>query len=160
MLNKLQKLSVKADGRYAKEPELQFIELYLASFNDRVSAYKKVQDTEGDLVEAVYHRLIKANPQFFSRGGQDYTPKWRSDTLRVVRFATMALLYDDEELYKEKFLYWFQTLMYAFATQDACSQTYAVMQEEARTMLPPQTAKLFCPILELTRTILGRVSDG
>lgn len=158
MLHKLQTLSIKADGRYAKDSELQFIEEYLRNFQERLTAYRKVQDSATDLVDLVYQRLLAKNPQFFHRSGQDYTPKWRSDTLRVVKFAAMALLYDDPDLYKERFLYWFQTLMYAFGTQDACNQTYALMQEVVKEILPPTSAQLFSPILELTRTLLAKVS--
>lgn len=158
MLNKLQALTVKADGRYAKEQELQFIEAYLHSFPDRLLAYRKIQDSETDIVNEVYQRLQKQSPQFFQRGGQDYTPKWRSDTLRVLRFTAMAMLYDDADLYKERFLYWFQTIMSAFSLQEACNQTYTVMQEVVKDMLPPTTANLFCPFLELTRTVLAKLT--
>jgi hypothetical protein len=157
MLSRLQRLSIKADGRYARDGELQFIEDYVRSWSNRVFAYDQLRESTPDLVEMVYERLLKQNPQFFQRGGQDYTSKWRTDTLRVMRFAAMAMLYDDVELYKEKFLYWFQTLMMAFASQDNCNQTYALMQEVVREKLPTPVSTLFCPVLEETRSILGQI---
>lgn len=158
MLNKLQKLSIKADGRYAKDAELQFIETYFSSWSNRLFAYEQLRESTPDLVEMVYERLLKQNQQFFQRGEQDYTTKWRTDTLRVMRFASMAMLYDDDELYKEKFLYWFQTLMMAFASQESCNQTYALMQEVVREKLPTPVSILFCPFLEVTRSMLGRIT--
>jgi hypothetical protein len=155
MLGKLQELSVKADARYASDAELEFIQSYVDSFNLRLAAYQKIQALERDMVETVYQRLLQKNPQFFQMGRQDYTPKWRQDTTRVLRFAAMAMLYDDAELYKRQFLYWFQTLMLAFGTQEHCNQTYGVMQEVVREMLPREYANLFYPFLEVTRTVLG-----
>lgn len=155
MLHKLHQLSIKADARYAKDAELEFIDSYINSFNIRLAAYQKIQSVEREIVDAVYQRLLQNNPQFFDKGGQDYTRKWRQDTTRVLRFAAMALLYDDVDLYKDRFLYWFQTLMYAFNTQENCNQTYTVMKEVVKEMLPTAHANLFCPFLEVTRTVLS-----
>ncbi len=155
MLGKLQELSVKADARYASDAELQFIESYVDSFKSRLAAYEKIRDLERQLVEAVYQRLLHSDPQFFRKGGQDYTPKWRQDTTRTLRFSAMALLYDDVNLYKRQFLYWFQTIMSAFGVQDSCNRTYAVMQEVVKEMLPQEYATLYCPVLEVTRTMLS-----
>jgi hypothetical protein len=93
----------------------------------------------------------------FRGGNADLTTKWKRDTIRVLRYSAIALLLDDPDTLRERFLFWFRTIMKAFGAERSCNLTYSVMQEVVRQILTPPQANLFCPILETNRQILGAV---
>lgn len=155
MLSQLQALSTDCDGRYASDAELQFMEDYLHSFDQRLQAYLALQAAESVLIREVESQLKAKDPYLLMRGVENFANKWRADTIRVLRISALAMLIDDPERHKERLLYWFQTLMRAFKTQRSCDATYRLLQESVRRHLSPQEADLICPILELNRVMLG-----
>ncbi|SRR5579883_805403 len=156
MLSQLRQLTSDTDGRYASDEELQFLSDYILSFSLRMQTYHTLQSAETTIVQQVEETLRSRNPEFFHRGSDDITVKWRRDTVRVLRYSAVAMLIDDPETLRERFLYWFQTIMKAFSAQKSCNMTYAVMQEVVKQKLPPVQASLFCPILEINRQILSK----
>jgi len=155
MLTQLRQLSLAADGRYLRDEEMQFMESYLASFELRLGAYRKIQAAEAQIVGEVEAKLRALDPYLLMRGVEDFRNKWRADTVRVLCLSALAMLLDDEQRYKERFLYWFQTLMRAFRTQRSCEATYRFLQEVIAKYLTPAEFALIQPILETNRTLLG-----
>lgn len=155
MLSQLHKLSVEADGRYATDPELSFLQSYLQTVRIRLSAYQKIQAAEGEIVQQVLHKINAIDPSLLQQGAVDLTPKWQRDTARVLRYAALALLIDDPDQFKEKMLLWFQTIMRAFGAQRSCNATYLLMQDVMQQYLTPAEAQIFLPILELSRRTLA-----
>lgn len=158
MLTQLRQLSLKADGRYATDSELAFMETYLASFERRLAIYQTLQAKEAQIIAEVEAHLKAQDPHLMMRGIEDFSTKWKADTVRVYRLTAMAMLVDDVERYKERFLFWFQTLMRAFKTQKSCEATYRLLQESVRNHLSDAEAALVCPILEINREMLGLAS--
>jgi len=157
MLSKLQQLGTNANGRYASDDELQFIDTYIASFDSRVAAYHCIKEMEKKIVERVLIKLQNNYPQVLFPKGQDLQDKWKQDSLRVFRYSAMTVLLDDTELLRQEFLYWFQSIMQAFGAEDACNITYLLMQDVVKELLPQNISDLLCPILELNRNLLGAV---
>lgn len=155
MLSKLQQLGTDADGRYASDTELQFMDTYITSFDSRVEAYRCIKASETAIVEAVLAKMQASYPKLLLPKGEDMQGKWKQDTLRVLRHSAMTVLLDDPELLRQQFLYWFQTIMQAFGAQEACNITYLVMQNVVKDLLPKNIADLLCPILEINRDLLG-----
>jgi hypothetical protein len=155
MLSKLNQLGTQIDGRYASDSELQFVDNYISSFDKRIAAYQTIKSFEKDIVEAVLTRLQTSHPDILLPKGENLQAKWRQDTYRVLRHSAMTVLVDDPELLKQQFLYWFQTIMQAFGAQQACDVTYRIMQDVVREMLPADIADILCPILEVSREMLG-----
>ncbi|MEN9202207.1 MAG: hypothetical protein Q6K80_07195 [Thermostichus sp. DG_1_6_bins_120] len=155
MLTRLRELSIAADGRYLRDEEMQFMETYLASFDLRLSAYHKIQNAEAEIIRDVERKMRALDPYLLMRGVEDFSNKWKADTVRVLRLSALAMLLDDEQRYKERFLYWFQTLMRAFRTQRSCEATYRFLQEVLANYLSYDELSLLKPILETNRTLLG-----
>lgn len=155
MLSQLEHLSIATDGRYATDRELMFLQTYLKSARTRFSAYQHLQKAEVAIVNQVYQKIKETDPTLLTSGSMDMSAKWKRDTVRVIRYAAVALLLDDAETYRERFLMWFQTIMQSFRAERSCDVTYTIMQDVVRQHLPPQEAELFLPILELSRSMLG-----
>ncbi len=155
MLSQLDKLSRDIDGRYATDNELMFLMELNHSFMLRVQTYRRIQELETTLVQQVYTQIQALDPTLLTSGGEDISRKWKGDTIRCLRYAAIALLLNDMDSLRERFLFWYQTIMRAFGAQRSCDVTYQIMQEVARKTFTPPQAELLCPILELHRQILG-----
>jgi hypothetical protein len=133
-----------------------FFQQYLGSVSTRLRAYQKIQGAEQQIISQVLTRLKVQKPDIFLVGSQDLAAKWQRDTVRVLRYSATALLLNDSEWLKDSLLMWFQSIMRAFGAQDSCNLTYTLMQEVMTQHLDPEELRLFLPILELSRTLLGK----
>ncbi|MBW4578780.1 MAG: phycobilisome protein [Tildeniella nuda ZEHNDER 1965/U140] len=156
MLSQLEKLSLDTDGRYATDEELAFVSTYVQSFGTRVQTYQTLQLVEAAIVQQVEAKMRAIDPDLFRSGNEDMSAKWKRDTVRVLRYSAVAMLMNDPDTLRERFLLWFKTIMKAFSAQKSCNATYVVMQEVVKQHLTPVQASLFCPILEINRQVLGQ----
>ena len=157
MLSQIQRLSQETEGRYASDEELRFLVEYARSFELRVQTYQKIQAAEAQILQQVQAKMRSLDPTLFRSGNDDITNKWKRDTLRTLRYSAAAMLIDDPEALRERFLFWFQTIMRAFGAQKSCGVTYTVMQEVIKQHLTTSEASLILPILEVNRRMLGTV---
>jgi hypothetical protein len=153
MLSQLARLSMEADGRYASAAELQFLKDYFQSLNHRMSAYKKIQASEKEILSQVEAQMLSLDPNLFRRGSQDVGARCHLDTVHVLRHSAAALLINDTERLRDRLLLWFQTIIGAF---HGPSVTYEVMKNVIKQHLTAEEASLFLPILEIDRTLLGK----
>lgn len=156
MFVQLENLSIEADGRYATDEELQFIDAYLRSFKLRQQTYNKLKNLETKIVEQVYGKLRSQDPSLLRYGAEDVSEKWKRDSLRVIRYMALTVLIDDVDNLKNQLLIWFQTIMQAFGAERSCYATYEVMQQVIKSLLDAPEFALVAPILELNRTMLGK----
>ncbi|HEY9698023.1 MAG TPA: phycobilisome protein [Trichocoleus sp.] len=155
MLSQMNRLSLETEGRYATDAELQFIIDYAQSFPMRLQTYQTLQELESSLVEQTHTRMKAIAPQQFQFSSGDMSAKWKRDTGRVLRYTAAAVLMNDSNALRERFLLWFQTIMRAFAAQQSCNLTYQVMQEVTLQHLTPPQVNLVNPVLEINRRSLG-----
>jgi hypothetical protein len=158
MLSQLEQLSITVDGRYATDAELGFITEYVRSFDLRLQTYLKIQELEPLLVQQAYNKLRSIDPAFSEQNAAQIGIKWKQDTIRVLRYVAVAVLMNDSETLQERFLLWFRTIMKAFNAEQSCDLTYRMLQVVVKQYLTPAQSDLVCPVLELTRCTLGRMS--
>ena len=155
MLTPLYSFHAQVDGRYATDSELQFAGHYFESFQLRLSAYRKLQLAEMQIVQRVQNRVFQLDPHSAYNQPVSATTCQR-DMLFVLRYSAIALLLDDTRLLEENVLLWLQTILRCFKDhQKRADLSYQVMQDVVREFLTPIEADLFCPILELDRRFLG-----
>jgi AraC-like DNA-binding protein len=156
MLSQLARLSTEADGRYATAEELVFLKDYFQSLNHRMSAYKKIQASEKEIMRLVEAQMQSIDPSLFRRGSQDVTEKCRGDILRVLRHSAAALLINDTERLRDRLLLWLQTILGAVQVRNSATVTYDVMKKVLKQYLTAEEVSLFFPILDMNRTLLGK----
>jgi hypothetical protein len=157
MLSQMQRLSFNVEGRYATDEELRFIPEYLQTYELRLQTYQKLQEIEQLVIQQVQEKMLAQDPNILHSGTTDIAAKWKRDTIRVWRYSVAALLMDDVDTLRDRFLLWFQTVMRAFSAQKSCHATYTAMQDVAKQHLTAQQASLFIPILDLNCRLLGSV---
>jgi hypothetical protein len=155
MLLRLERLCAETEGRYATDAELMFFQDYLATARLRFALYQKLQQLEPQLIQQVLQEMKTHHPALLQSAGTDMTAKWRRDTVRTLRYIATALLLDDGEIFKERMLLWFQTIMKSFHAEQSCAVTYKAMQTAIAQTLTPEEANLLMPFLEMSRVTLG-----
>ncbi|MEL6381713.1 MAG: phycobilisome protein [Cyanobacteria bacterium J06626_18] len=155
MLQELEQLSIDTDGRYATDAELVFFQNYLKTARLRFLLYQKMQKLEPQLVQKVLMQIKATNPGLLKSGNIDVTAKWQRDTVRILRYAATALLTDDPDIFRDRMLIWFQTVMKSFKAEQSCEVTYQILQAILKQTLTPEEAELFCLYMEMSRTVLG-----
>lgn len=155
MLSQMQRLSFNVEGRYATDEELRFIPEYLKTYELRLQTYQKLQEIEQQVIEQVLEKIQAQDPNILRSGTTDISPKCKRDTTLVWRYSAAALLMDDLETFRERFLLWFQSIMRAFGHQKISHATYPAMQDIVKQHLTPQQFSVFLPIIDLTRRLLG-----
>ncbi|BCX12939.1 MAG: allophycocyanin subunit alpha [Thermosynechococcus sp.] len=155
MLRQLERLSLETDGRYASAQELEFLKNYLATAEQRISAYEKIRDAEEKILDEVERQLRARNPYIFRKGNQDYSAVCRRDRRHVLRLGAAAMLFADLNALREGFLLWYRTIIKAFRDEKAAQLTYQVLPEVVNQALSSEEAPLMQPVMSLTQSILG-----
>lgn len=149
MLKQFADLTLEADGRYAEDHELRFLEDYFVTKDLRMSAYVKIRDSAQDIIEAVRVGKQKRNPEF-----KDFYSTCKRDLIDLLRYSAAALLFDDMERLRTNMLLWFQTISMAYKFEDDNVDTYDILLKSIRQYLTPEEAKLAMPIFELNCAVL------
>lgn len=155
MFQQLTQLSLDADGRYATDAELQFLETYLESVPVRLSAYEKLRDATDELLDQVESRIQRENYQILRNEVRDMTSVWRRDVKITLRHAAAAMLMNDLERFKDCFLLWQRTIIQAFKTDHIAKATYADMQKLLDKFFTPEELAYILPLIQLSETVLG-----
>ena len=155
MLTQLSRLSVEADGRYAKTEELQFLNSYYQSLDVRVSAYEKIRAAAEEIISKVEAEMRNLDSKIFTGASGDFSERWRKDISNQFRYAAAIMLFNEPEYLRQGFLIWFKTIVNAYKFDRTCKMTFKVMPEVVKQYLTPEEATLFCQILGIHQVILG-----
>ncbi|WP_069792066.1 hypothetical protein A5482_002835 [Cyanobacterium sp. IPPAS B-1200] len=149
MLKQFADLTLEADGRYAQDYELRFLDNYFETKDLRMSAYMKIRDGADEIMEAVKVGKQKRNPEF-----KDYYVTCKRDMVDLLRYSAAALLFDDMERLRTNMLLWFQTISKAYKFEDDNVDTYDLLLKVISEFLTPEEAKLAIPVFELNCAVL------
>ena len=154
MLKQITKLTIEADGRYASDKELEFIQDYLDSVELRVSAYEKIRDKSEEILDKTKAKMEVKTPNLFARGKKDLGSIWRRDVAIVLRCSVAAMLVNDLDWIRDSLLLWHRTIVSANKTNHISDATYSLMPEVMKEYLTDEEIKLILPVLQLNQSIL------
>jgi hypothetical protein len=155
MFKQLTRLSIDADGRYASDQELQFLQDFLDTAETRVSAYEKVRDNEEQIIHRWEAQKRGLRQDTFHMGDRDVTEICRRDMTNVFRCSITAILFGDLDRLREGLLIWYQTIVRAYNYTDYAKISYKVIQETITEFLEPDEVALLLPALKLDHTVLS-----
>jgi hypothetical protein len=154
MFKQLTRLSIDADGRYATDDELKFLDDYLDTIETRVSTYETIREHEEQIIYRWEAAKRGIKQDVFHMGDRDVTEICRRDMTNVFRCSATAILFNDLDRLREGLLIWYQTIVRAFKYDKYTNITYAVIQETIKEFLKPEEVELMLPALKLNHTIL------
>jgi Phycobilisome protein len=155
MLSQMQRLCMEADGRYATDDELRFLPDYLRTYELRLQTYLQLQKLEAAIFQQAYTTALAKDPQAFRSGEQDLTSVCKRDTLHTLHYCATAMLLDDPQIFQERYLLWFQSIIRAVSQQSNASLIYTAMQTAVKQLMPPQQANLLIPLLAQAQQMMA-----
>jgi hypothetical protein len=155
MFKQLTRLSIDADGRYATDDELKFLDDYLDTVETRVSAYETIRENEEQIIYRWEAAKRGIKQDVFHMGDRDVSEICRRDMTNVFRCSATAILFNDLDRLREGLLIWYQTIVRAFKYDKYTNITYSVIQDTIKEFLKPEEVELMLPALKLNHTILS-----
>lgn len=146
----LERTIAEADGRYLDTQELYPLEQYVQSYTTRLHTYQFLRDNGDKLVIYALRKLAQAYPDLVQQHGQ----RCKYDMTEVLRYMAVAILRDDETLFKEQMIAWLDTILLAYKRTAHCVVAYRHLQEAIAASLPPQDASLTRPYIEIVTQAL------
>lgn len=153
MNTQLDTMFAEAEGRYLQGAEERALLDYADSVARRVEAMRAVEKAESKIVEETLTAVWSRHPDFEHKHAQA-RDRGRRDITLVLRYATLAMVRNDETVLSERLLYWLATILAAnnmAAVVDTCYRTLALRTE---ANLSPEHTALMAPYLRLAHTIL------
>jgi len=132
----LDRYSSTLDRGYLSNESLAQLELYIQTFPNRINSYKLLRDQTEEIVtrslellEVDYPELVKTRKQLCRR-----------DMTIVLTSMALAILRDDERLFREQLLDWFSNILSCFQVNDEYSLAYKKVQLVVDRLLPQESA--------------------
>ena len=154
MLKQITKLTIEADGRYASDEELEFVQDYLDSVDLRINTYEKIRDKSEEVLDKTKASMEAKNPNIFVRGKKDLGAIWHRDVTIVLRCSVAAMLVNDLDWLRDSLLLWHRTIVTANKTNHISDATYSLMPEVMQEFLGNDEIELILPVLQLNQSIL------
>jgi Phycobilisome protein len=155
MLSQMQRLTATAEGRYATDEELRFLPEYLRSYELRMQTYQQIQKSEATILKQVFAQATQQAPDLFPIDQPDRLKHCQQDVLQTLRYCATAVLVNDMDVFRERYLLWLQTSMRALDKQRENALIYSVMQETVRQVLAAPQAQLLLPLLQEVHLMLA-----
>ncbi|MCL1491660.1 MAG: phycocyanin [Pseudanabaena sp. Salubria-1] len=156
MLTLLENVLDRADGSYIKPEDLLTLDRSIASWQQRRKTYDLIQAKENIILEQVMQQIQSTAPNMAAKMTPDGVNKCNRDMALVLRYCATAMLLQDEELLKDRLLYWMQNIMVALQKQRLNNLLYQTLQKSVQENLPTENANLLLPYLAIAHQWLSQ----
>jgi hypothetical protein len=148
MITLLEALVDRADGAYASKQDLRDLEHSMFSWAERKAAYLAVESNEKAIIDRAM-TMIQTSKTFPDSRAIDSArmTKCRRDITLALRYYALGMLLQDEEVLKDRFLYWQKNVLQAMGLHHY--QGVKFVMESISIELPKEQAKLFEPYFKL-----------
>jgi hypothetical protein len=142
-----------ADGSYASKQDLRKLEHVISSWAERKDAYLAIEANE----QAIIDRTIKVmeDGKFFQEEAMNAlgVDRCRRDMTLGLRAYSLAMLLQDEEMLKDRFIQWQKNILQAMGLQQY--QGYKFLLESVYVELPQQQADLLKPYIKIAQDAIA-----
>lgn len=156
MLTLLEDVLDRADGSYITPEDLRTLDRAIASWQQRRQTYDLVQAKENAILAQVMQQIQATAPDVAAKVTVDGGNKCNRDMALVLRYCATAMLLQDEELLKDRLLYWMQNIMVALKNQRVNDFVYRSLQKSVQEHLPPENADLLLPYIAIAHQWLSQ----
>ncbi len=155
MITLLENVVERSDGSYISPEDLATIDRSMSSWQERRDAYALVQAHENELIAQVLEQFQEQVPALAQQISEEVMAKCRRDLALVLRYSAMSMLFQDEELLKDRLLCWMQNIMQALRHQKINNRVYQLLQQAVKSKLPSDKAALLLPYLKIAHEWLS-----
>jgi Phycobilisome protein len=153
MITLLEKLVDGADGSYATKQDLRNLEHAMFSWAERKEAYTAIETNEKVIIDRAMS-LIQSDKSTPTdrRMDSDTASRCRRDITLALRAYALGMLLQDEEMLKDRFLYWQKNVLRAMGLHHY--QGVKFVLEAITQELPKEQAKLFEPYFNVGQEMM------
>jgi hypothetical protein len=153
MITILEALVEGADGSYASKQDLRNLEHVMFSWAERKEAYLAVQAKEKSILDRAMI-LIQTSKNLSENLSIDEArvDRCRRDITLMLRSYALGMLLQDEEMLKERFLYWQKNVLRAMGLHHYQGAKFVL--ESLYIELPKEQAELFEPYFKLAQDLM------
>jgi len=156
MLTLLENVLDRADGSYIAPEDLRTLDQAIASWQLRRKTYDLIQVKENAILAQVMQQIQVTAPDVAAKVTFDGGNKCNRDMALVLRYCATAMLLQDEELLKDRLLYWMQNIMIALKNQRVNDFVYRSLQKSVQENLPKENADLLLPYIAIAHQWLSQ----
>ncbi len=153
MITLLEALVEGADGTYANKQDLRNLEHAMFAWNDRKEAYLAVQSNEKSIIDRAMTLIQASKPTADTRAiDPARLASCRRDITLALRYYALGMLLQDEELLKDRFLYWQKNVLQAMGLHHYNGVQFVL--DSICVELPKEQANLFKPYFKLAQDMI------
>lgn len=154
MITLLETLVDGADGSYASKQDLRDLEHAMFSWSERKAAYFAVQEGETSIIDRAMTAIQSSKTVPTEREMDKVTiERCRRDMTLTLRAYALAMLLQDEEMLKDRFIYWQKNILQAMGLHNY--QGVKFVLESICAELPQEQANLFKPYFKLGQEMMS-----
>ena len=151
MITLLETLVDGADGAYASQQDLRNLEHAMFSWSERKEAYLAVQDKEKLIIDRAM-TFIQSSKSSSEKMNAGTLNRCRRDMTLALRAYALGMLLQDEEMLKDRFLYWQKSVLQAMGLHHYQGMKFVL--ESICVELPKKHADLFKPYFKLGQDLV------
>jgi hypothetical protein len=153
MITLLETLIDGADGAYATTRDMRKLEHVMSTWNERKDTYLAVQAKEQVIIERTI-AAMQDSQMFQEQAMNDYgLDRCRRDLTLGLRSYALAMLLQDEEMLKDRTIYWQKNILQAMGLQQY--KGYKVLLESVYAELPKAQADLMMPFVKIAQDAIA-----
>jgi hypothetical protein len=153
MITLLETLVDGADGSYASSQDIRNLEHVMFAWADRKEAYLAVQNSEKSIIDRA---LVLMQTSTTFPGGKlsaERLEKCRRDVTLALRYYSLGMLLQDEEMLKDRFIYWQKNILQAMGLHHYNGVQFVL--ESICVELPKEQANLFKPYFKIGQEMIS-----
>jgi hypothetical protein len=153
MITLLEALVEGADGSYANKQDLRNLEHAMFSWADRKEAYLAIQNNEKSIIDRAM-TLVQASTTAPNTKPIDSArlDSCRRDITLALRYYALGMLLQDEEMLKDRFIYWQKNVLQAMGLHHYNGVQFVL--DSICVELPKEQANLFKPYFKLAQDMI------
>lgn len=152
MITLLEELVDRADGTYANAKDLRALEHIMSSWSERKEAYLAIQAKEELILDRAIELMEKDHPTHEKRTNNSGVDCCRRDLALTLRSYALGMLLQDEEMLKDRMLYWQKSIFQAMDLSKY--QGFKYLLESLYLELSVAQADLCKPYFNIARDII------
>jgi hypothetical protein len=152
MITLLENVLERADGTYVSAQDLQLLDQALSSWKTRKDAYKALEEKEADIIQEAV-AAMRSGDRFDLKPMDNLgVDRCQRDMTMGLRCCALAMLLQDEEMLKDRVLYWQQNVFQAMKLN---YEGYRFLFHATKAQLPKEHAALIGPYLQMAHEMMG-----
>lgn len=133
------------DRVYLNDSDIYNLERFASGFSLRVKTYNLLRDRADEITIRALQLLAQQYPELVQKQLQ----RCKYDMSNMIRYASLAVLRDDELFFREALMDWLANIINSYQIAKECSTAYRLLQTVIDERLPAECATLVKPYSDM-----------